>query len=634
LRSPDYKKGPERTLDEGTLLNAAGIIGEKLVRRHGVGLDAFVLDDGWDVFAGDWVLSPAQFPRGLGPISEALRPIGARLGIWIGPVGGYFQRDVRVNWMKERGYETVGGQMCIAGERYKALLKKRIMDFIRNDQVGYFKWDGIQFSCSEPDHGHPPDIYSRRAAMEAVAELSRAARSEGKDMFLNITSGTWLSPWWVKYADTIWMQGQDYGFADVPSISRRDQSTTYRDSVLFDDLRRHDFWFPVSSLMTHGVIKAHISPFADPKESLDKFVDEVVLYAARGIAMWELYVSPDLLSDAEWEVEAASIRWLKANFAVLKNGEMIGGDPRRHEPYGYVHFLGRRGIIAVRNPVIDPQTQRVEFSPAFGLDDAAADLVLERVYPSRWISPKLFRAGDSVDLPLQGFETAVYELYPLSESKEPLLAGAVFDSILYADGEYVTDIYEATEEARLLNPGKVKEVTIDGASQAAEKWTLPESTILTAVRDISFRRAPGVPGKLEAKFWLQEPAINATLAFLVTPAEESQGKTLPVLEASDNGRKVDLALEQEKGSWSWHKFEISPGDHAVELRFSLGPLEASWTGRVSCWLITREKFASQRVVFRMNEPAPLRRAFLPRPFPAGVLAKTLKIGETGVALKH
>jgi len=171
--------------------------------------------------------------------------MGARLGIWIGPIGGYFQRDVRVKWMKEHGYETVGGQMCVAGERYKALLKKRVEDFIRNGRVGYFKWDGIQFSCSEPDHGHPPDIYSRRAAMEAVAELSRAARSEEKDMFLNITSGTWLSPWWVKYADTIWMQGQDYGFADVPSISRRDQSTTYRDSVLFDDLRRYDFWFPV-----------------------------------------------------------------------------------------------------------------------------------------------------------------------------------------------------------------------------------------------------------------------------------------------------------------------------------------------------------------------------------------------------
>ncbi len=634
LRNPEYKKGPERTMDEGNLLKAAGIIQEKLVRKNGVGLDAFVLDDGWDVYAGDWVLSPSQFPRGLSPISEALKPMGARLGIWIGPIGGYFQRDVRVNWMKERGYETVGGQMCVAGERYRALLKKRVVDFIRNDRVDYFKWDGIQFSCSEPGHGHPPDIYSRRAAMEAVAELSRAARSEGKDMFLNITSGTWLSPWWVKYADTIWMQGQDYGFADVPSISRRDQSTTYRDSVLFDDLRRYDFWFPVSSLMTHGVIKAHISPFAEPKEPLDKFVDEVVLYAARGIAMWELYISPDLLNDAEWEAEAASIRWLKENFAILKTGEMIGGDPRRHEPYGYVHFLGRRGIIALRNPVIDPQAQRLDFSPALGLDGAATDLVLERIYPTRWVAPKLLRAGDSIDIPLQGFETAVYELYPLSEAGEPLLAGAVFDSVQNADGEYVFDVYETTEEARLLNSGQVREARMEGNLQAAGQFVLPGRAEPAAVKEISFRQVPGAPGKLAAQFRLQDPAIDATLAVLVTPAKDFQGKILPSLEARDNGKKAEPALELEKGSWAWHKLEVSPGEHTVEFRLSPGPVEASWIGRVSCWLITREKYTPRSVIFKMQETAPYRRALLPRPFPAGVFSKAYKIGETEVDLRR
>jgi hypothetical protein len=464
--------------------------------------------------------------------------------------------------------------------------------------------------------------------MEAVAELSRAARSAGKDMFLNITSGTWLSPWWVKYADTIWMQGQDYGFADVPSISRRDQSTTYRDSVLFDNLRRHDFWFPVSSLMTHGVIKAHLSPFADPEEPLDKFVDEVVLYAARGIAMWELYISPDLLSDSEWEAEAASIRWLKQNFAILKNGEMIGGDPRRHEPYGYVHFLGRQGIIALRNPVIEPQTQRVDLSAALGLDAAATDLVLERIYPSRWVAPKLLRAGDSLDIPLQGFETAIYELYPLSEAGEPLLAGAVFDSVRIADGEVVIDVYETAGGARLLNPAKVSEVRTMGAVQAAGQFVLPGWISAKAVDEIAFRRVPNVPGKLAAKFRLQASAVNATLAVLVTPAKDFQRKTLPGLEAYDNGKKARPSVEQEKGSWAWHKFEVHPGGHAVELRLSPAPAEESWTGRVSCWLITREKHTPRRVVFKMQETAPNRRALLPRPSPAGVFAKAHKIAET------
>ena len=634
LRNPNYKKGPDRILDEKNLLNAARILHQKLVKERGVSLDAFVLDDGWDTYASDWVLSPQQFPRGLAPITAALSSMGTRLGMWIGPIGGYFDRDVRVNWMREHGYETVGGEMCVAGERYKALLKKRIVDFIRRDGAGYFKWDGIQFSCSEPGHGHLPDVYSRRAVMEAVADLCRTARAEGRDMFLNITSGTWLSPWWVKYADTIWMQGQDYGFADVPSISRRDQSTTYRDSVLFDDLRKHDFWFPVSSLMTHGVIKARVSPFTDPKEPQDKFVDEVVLYAARGIAMWELYISPDLLSDAEWDTEAAAIRWLKANFEILKTVEMIGGDPRRHEPYGYVHYRGRRGIVALRNPVIEPQTLRIEFAPAAGLEPGAANLVLEKIYPSGWIAPRLFKSGEYSDIPLQGFETAVYEVYPLSEAKQPLVAGAYFDSRVEEKGRCVFDIYAVEGSAGLLNPDKVQEATVDGKAQDPRRLEIRPNTRPAPVAGIMFSRSAETPGQIDLRFQIQEPAREATLAILVTSEREFRGKSLARVKVIRNGRPVEALLEQEKGSWAWHKVSAGLGHQDVRIQLLLDPAEGSWRGRVTAWLITKEKSLSKTATFTMKDAVLDRGARLPRPFPAGILPRAYHLGEAAIQLER
>jgi hypothetical protein len=633
LRSPDYKLGADRLLDEKNLVKAAGILRQKLVEEQGVDLDAFALDDGWDTYSGAWELSPTQFPRGLAPITQALKPMSARLGIWFGPIGGYNQRDVRVNWMKEHGYETVDGEMCVAGERYRTLLKKRVTDFIRNDAVGYFKWDGIQFSCSELGHGHLPDVYSRRAVMEAVAEMCRAARLERKDMFLNITSGTWLSPWWVKYADTIWMQGQDYGFADVPSITRRDQSTTYRDSVLFDDLRKSDFWFPVSSLMTHGVIRARISPFAEPKEPLDKFTDELVLYAARGIAMWELYISPDLLTDGEWKAEADAIRWLKENFETLKTVEMIGGDPRRHEPYGYAHFRGRRGIVAARNPVIEPKSLRLEFAPALGLADNAGDLVLERVYPSRWISPSLLNAGESADIPLQGFETAIYEVYPLAEAREPLVAGAVFGSRQDENGRFVVDVYEAAESARLLNPKAVREAIADGKIRDPRSLEIPAKTWAPLVTDISLVPEPKTPAGHRLRFEVLEPAVEATLAVLVTPDPESRGKELPKLEVTGDGKLGALPVEQEKGSWAWHKFAAGRGDHEVHVRLSPGAPQASWRGRLSFWLITTESRPSTHVTLTMREPACHLRSLLPLPLPAGIFSRTTKLGESNLKLE-
>ena len=43
--------------------------------------------------------------------------------------------------------------------------------------------------------------------------------------------------------------------------------------------------------------------------------------------MWELYVSPDLLSDNEWNAIASLIKWAKANKTDIQKTKMILGDP-------------------------------------------------------------------------------------------------------------------------------------------------------------------------------------------------------------------------------------------------------------------------------------------------------------------
>jgi len=156
LRAPVMVKDPLRALTERNILRTIASFRRRMVNERGLKLDAFVLDDGWDVYQSDWMLNAAQFPNGLAPVSSALQQMGCELGIWIGPIGGYSHRDWRIEWMKANGYEVVGDQLCVAGEKYHALLKERVTDFVRKNGTRYFKWDGIQFSCSEPDHGHLP----------------------------------------------------------------------------------------------------------------------------------------------------------------------------------------------------------------------------------------------------------------------------------------------------------------------------------------------------------------------------------------------------------------------------------------------------------------------------------------------
>jgi hypothetical protein len=672
VRAPEIVKNPAHVMNDKNLRRIIESFKKEMVEKYGLKLDAFVLDDGWDVYKSDWVLSKPQFPRGLAPVSDALKEIGTNLGMWFGPIGGYSNRTWRIEWMRDHRYEVIPGreagrgQLCLAGKRYHQLFKKRVLDFVRNNGVGYYKWDGIQFSCSEPDHGHPVGVYSRRAVMESVIDLCQSVRVENPNIFLNVTSGTWLSPWWVKYANTIWMQGWDYGYSNVPSISRRDGAITYRDYVLFEDYGKNDFWFPIANLMTHGIIKGNLQKLGGEAEPLDKFTDNALLYFARGVSMWELYVSPDLLTDGEWNALARSIRWARDRFEVLRSTEMIGGDPGESQAYGYVHFAGKRGIIAARNPSIQPQTLKASLSSSMGLDPKASSLVVERVYPTRRISPKLYKAGPNLEIPLQGYETAVYEIYSIADASEPLLAGVTFEVIKESESNYALKFYDAERGARLLNPEMVRKIKYGGKSVRPSKLSipigpLPETVSHSSVRLSSQENQP----EIDIKFDLHEPAERATLAILLEPAGESKGEIETEVTAFLDGEKVELKVEQQKGRWGWYTFNVRPGKHTSRLiiaqrekeneKENMGNGKASveengdrengawphflqvivaqgekrngWTGKVSVWLVCSQRPDGMEVSFDLAQSLGKKRPMPPRPWPSGELRRTVKLGE-------
>jgi hypothetical protein len=637
VRSPEYTKRPEDVMNGANLLRIIADFKREMFEKRGLKLDAFVLDDGWDIYKSDWVLRGNEFPDGLKPIVEALETMGTDLGMWFGPIGGYSYRKWRIEWMKEHGYEAEDDQLCLAGTNYHKLFKKRTTDFVRHDGVAYFKWDGIQFSCSEPDHGHPVGIYSRRAVMEAVKDLCAAVREINPDMYLNITSGTWLSPWWMKYANMIWMQGHDYGYANVPSISKRDAAITYRDVVLYEDYGIHDSWFPISNLMTHGIIKGHLQKLGGEAEPLDKFTDNAILYFARGVSMWELYISPNLLTDGEWDAVGKSIRWARDRFDVLRHTEMIGGNPGNREPYGYAHFYKKRGIVVVRNPSIRPQILKVKLDPGQGLCPRAASLVLERVYPNRWISPRLYAAGAAIELSLQGYETAIYEMYPLETAAGPLLAGVIFDVTQEEGSTYALEIRNVEKGARLLNPEAVREIEINGAVVPLDK--LYE----TALREKSF---PGAvkPGMMTAGrtginvgFFVEKPITGAAFCFLLEPAarvlekvsdkkKEERGSGVIIYI---NGRRVDAEVEQQTDRWAWYrvKLNVLPGQYNVRIRIRSSREKQKWVGKISAWVVYNIKPGAAGIRFRLVRELSMLRPMPPLPRPPGEDKRIIKLGE-------
>ncbi len=622
LRSAEYPKVPaSNVMNEENVMRIIGLIRRNMIEKHGIHLDAFVLDDGWDVYESDWVLRPEQFPNGLKPVADELKKTKTDLGLWFGPTGGYSFRMKRVNWMKEHGYEVVGttkntAMLCLAGSRYSSLFAKRVVDFVARDGVGYFKWDGIQFSCSEQGHGHPVGIYSRRAVLQSLIRKCDTVRAKNPDVFLNITSGTWLSPWWVKYANQIWMQGQDYGYADVPSISPRDAAITYRDFVLYDDFTNRNWWFPIANLMTHGIIKGNLQMLGGTREPLDRFANEVLLYFARGVSMWELYISPDILTDGEWDVLGSALAWARDRFPVLATTEMVGGDPTKSQTYGYVHFRGSHGILAVRNPWVARGSLAVELRTRYGLDESASGLVLERVYPDHWVAPALYRQGDTVTLPLEGYETAIYEMYPLAEADSPLLGGGFYDITATNDGGGELTVYGSAGGAQLLNSDRFAlSSRIGGAS--------PPPPADAASLRVDRPRS----GELHVSFALDASMEEASLALLLTPA--AGGAKGPAVLVVHEGRTDTARSEESESPSRWYTLPVGTGMHDLVVHVKEGPRGGDWAGTVSAWVVGRQRCESETVRFTARHRV-VARVMPPRGLPAGRVARTVRIGEANL----
>jgi alpha-galactosidase len=134
---------------------------------HRMGIDVFVLDTGWYEKTGDWRVSSARFPRGLGPLKKKLDAYGMKLGLWFDPTAaavssGAF-RDHPGDVMSWRGrrsdpepvWETEPSyRMCLVSGHADVFADELIRAY-REFGVTYFKWDAVgQYGCDSPDHEH------------------------------------------------------------------------------------------------------------------------------------------------------------------------------------------------------------------------------------------------------------------------------------------------------------------------------------------------------------------------------------------------------------------------------------------------------------------------------------------------
>ena len=324
--------------------------------KYGEGIVAFVIDDGWDNY-GPWTFHKG-FPNEMRDIAAKAKEMGAGIGAWLGPVGGYGQSGNyrRAYWANK------GGMQLSNPAYYEAYLKAADnlvcqQDGVPGYQLGsdnylFFKFDGIsaQFSAVGPD---PGDTGNENA--EGIIRLEQYVRENMReDIFFNTTVGTWASPFWYQISDATWRQEGDYGEAGNNSIDR-EKWMTYRDRLVYQNYVQNSPMCPINTMMFHGFIFTKFGAVSKNMQ-YEPALRELRAAFVCGSGMVELYADYELMNTVGggklWADLAECVAWQKKNADVLPDAHWVGGNPwtgSKQEVYGWASWNGAKATLALRN---------------------------------------------------------------------------------------------------------------------------------------------------------------------------------------------------------------------------------------------------------------------------------------------
>ena len=332
--------------------------------RYGVAPKIFIIDDGWDKY-GEWTFHES-FPNEMRDMSKVANEMGAGIGAWLGPVGGY-----GASGNHRRSYWSDKGGMQLSNPRYYKAFKDAAFNLVcnqdgtegyqqGNDNYVFFKFDGIsgQFSSVGPDAG---DTGNENA--EGIIRLEQYVREELRgDIFFNTSVGTWASPFWYQITDATWRQENDHDRTGNNSI-KRENWITYRDRLVYQNYVKNSPICPINTLMTHGFILTKYGPPASDERDYLPVRNELRAAFLCGSGMVELYNDYDLMGSinggALWADLAECIAWQERNADVLPDAHWVGGNPwtgSKAEVYGWAAWNGTKSTLALRNGANAAQT--------------------------------------------------------------------------------------------------------------------------------------------------------------------------------------------------------------------------------------------------------------------------------------
>jgi hypothetical protein len=399
-----YDIGYFSKYDEAAALNVIHTFGDELSVKRGAKLDSFMFDDGWDDPKTLWHFH-SGFPNAFAPLEQAAAQYGAAPGIWLSPWGGYGDpHRERIKYGQEQGFEIRNGSFSMAGPKYYERFCALCVEVVKKYGINQFKFDGIGVDGNDESGAGLRDF-------EAMLKLIDELRAIKPDIYINQTTGTWPSPFWLLHADSIWRGGEDHSFVNGKA-PERERWISYKDNDVHDEVVGRSDLYPLNSLMLHGIIYAkHAQGLNYDTNNILK--SEIRAFFGNGTQLQEMYITPSLMTSQNWDDLAEAAKWSRTNADTLVDSHWIGGAPADGEVYGWASWSPKKGILTLRNPTARRGEIKIDPAKAFELPEGAAQhYTIANPFPDQKVEVTALQAGQETIFKLEPFEVLVVEALP------------------------------------------------------------------------------------------------------------------------------------------------------------------------------------------------------------------------------
>ena len=391
-------------VDEKGLLDVVSQFNEELAAKRGVSVLSYLADDGWDdPGKGLWIENERKFPKGFQGTKEKMDKVGTHLGIWISPLGGYGGDHERLAHARRMGLIPETGAFDLSYPAYKQWFQDRCIQLMREAGVNVFKWD-------RAGEGVSPHFM-------ALLDIAHNLRRVNPDVFINVTVGTWPSPFWLNYVDTTWRNGSgDVGWAGKGKDPKnekydREKWLTFRDGYCHRLFVMQAPLYPLNSVMHHGIVHGRaFQGGAIGKSNSADLKNEARSYFANGAMLQELYLTPSLMTPDAWDRVAEAAKWAHGHAEILVDSHWVGGDPLKLEPYGYAAWSRQGAVLVLRNPSDQWQGIALDAATTFELPaNAPQTYRLKAAYADQRVKDLTLQAGKPKNIELCPFEVLVFD---------------------------------------------------------------------------------------------------------------------------------------------------------------------------------------------------------------------------------